>query len=363
MKRPSLVLRQLNPGACRTYLVGWEPTREATLIDPVLERVDDYLNLLQKDGWTLRYVMDTHTHADHLSGGTALARRTGAEYAMHKKSGVSSLDLRLKDGSSLRLGEVEMDVIETPGHTRDSVTLSLPGILLTGDWLFIGGAGRTDLPGGDPAEHWESLQRVLPGFRDTDVIYPAHDYRNLTESALGVERRTNPNLRERSKEDYVTWMASMAQATPEWMLKTVAANLAGTTDPEVDWIPADAACRSMCSPVDTASVRSVPEVSPEEVRSRVAAAEPPLLLDVREPDEFWGPLGHLPGAVLVPLGELPQRLAELDTHRARPVVTICRSGNRSVAAAAILLDAGFQEVASMAGGTEAWQLKGYPVDR
>jgi rhodanese-related sulfurtransferase len=334
------------------------------LIDPVLDHVDAYLEHLEGDGWTLRYAIDTHTHADHLSGGTALAQRTGAEYAMHKKSGVRTLGRRLSDGSALRVGNVTLDFIETPGHTKDSLTVNLPGMLLTGDWLFIGGAGRTDLPGGDPAEHWESLQRVVPGLKDTDVIYPAHDYRNLTESTIGVERRTNPNLTPRSKESYVKWMTSMSQPTPEWMVKTVRANLEGKTDLAIDWIPADAACMSMCSPVTTdLSVESVPEVSVEEVYARQRATAPPLLLDVREPDEYIGSLGHVPGSVLVPLGELRERLAEMDPHRGRAIVTVCRSGNRSLFAAAILLEAGFADVSSMAGGTEAWHQNGYPIER
>jgi sulfur dioxygenase len=357
-----MVFQQLNPGACRTYLIGSESTREAALIDPVLEHVDHYMELLQQGGWTLRFVIDTHTHADHLSGGTALAGRTEAEYAMHKKTGVRTVNLRLGDGSSLRLGELKVEVVETPGHTRDSVTLSLPGMILTGDWLFIGGAGRTDLPGGDPAEHWESLRRVLPRFQETDLIYPAHDYRNLNESTLAAERRSNPNLIERSKDDYVRWMTYMARPTPEWMIKTLTANADGTTDPVVDWMPAGTACQSTCAPVDAGTFGSVREISPEEVRSSGRTTAPPLILDVREPEEFSGSLGHLPGALLIPLGELSQRLAELEPHRARAVVTVCRSGNRSIAAAALLLDAGFADVASMAGGTEAWQRSGYPLD-
>lgn len=363
-KDPAVVLRQLNPGACRTYLLGSGSTREAALIDPVLDHVQQYRELLEGEGWTLRYVIDTHTHADHLSGATALVEQTAAEYAMHKKSGVRTVGTKLNDGSSLRVGEVVLDFIETPGHTKDSVTVSLPGRLLTGDWLFIGGAGRTDLPGGDPAEHWESLQRVVPSFRETDVVYPAHDYRNLTESTVGEERRTNPHLSPRSKESYVGWLESLAQPTPNWMVKTVRANLDGTTDAAVDWIPQDAACMSMCSTVvGNVSLEGVTEVSSEEVHARHQGADPPFLLDVREADEYSGPLGHLPGTTLVPLGELSDRVTELDPHRSQSIVTICRTGNRSLVAAAILRDAGFEDVSSMAGGTEAWLGKGYPVER
>ena len=360
----SLVFRQLNPGACRTYLLGSPVNREAALIDPLLSRLESYRKLLEEESWTLRYVIDTHTHADHLSGGTALAQQTGAEYAMHKKSDVRTLARRLTDGTTLSVGGVNVDFIETPGHTKDSVSISLPGKLLTGDWLFIGGAGRLDLPGGDPGEHWESLQRVIPGLDDGVTIHPAHDYRDLTESTLGFERETNPNLGPRSKESYVAWMESMSQPTPEWMVKTVRKNLDGTIDPQVDWIPADAACMSVCSPVLSGfPLESVPQVSVEDVRARQRGNVPPLLLDVREPAEYIGPLGHVPGTVLVPLGELQARLTEFDPYRARPIVTICRTGHRSLVAGGIFLEAGFADVSSMAGGTEAWQQKGYPTER
>jgi len=354
-----LVVTQLNPGACRTYFVGSESTKEAVLIDPVLNRVDDYLEFLRDGRWTLRYVLDTHTHADHISGGVALIERTEAEYAMHKKAGGRAVGRRLVDGDSLRVGDVVMDVIETPGHTKDSVTARLPGILLTGDWLFIGGAGRTDLPGGDPADHWESLHRVVPGFSDTDKILPGHDYDGRNESTLGVERQSNPNLSEKTKEDYIVWMASMAQPTPDWMLKTVRANVAGTTDPNVDWIPEDAACMSVCSPLAAPSV-PVPEISSENLRKMMAEEDPsPLVLDVRQPEELTGPLGRLPGAINISLGELQQRLSEISDRREGPIVTVCRSGNRSIAAAAVLIEAGFEGVSSMAGGLQDWRQKGY----
>ena len=358
----SFVIKQLNRGACRTYFVGSEPTKEAALIDPVLGHVDDYLKFLEDGGWTLRYVLDTHTHADHISGGVALTERTEAEYAMHKKTGVRAVGRRLTDGDSLRMGDVVMEVIETPGHTKDSVTVSLPGILLTGDWLFIGGAGRTDLPGGDPAEHWESLHRVLPGFSDTETILPGHDYRDLTESTLGVERQSNRNLSERTKEDYVAWLASMAQPTPDWMLKTVRANVAGTTDPKVAGIPEDAACMSVCSPVAAPSV-PVPEISSEDLRTMIAKGGPtPLVLDVRQPEELVGSVGRLSGASFIPSGELQQRLSEISDHREGPIVTVCRSGNRSITAAAILIEAGFQNVSSMAGGMQDWRQKDYSAE-
>ena len=123
--------------------------------------MDDYLKFLKENTWTLRYVIDTHTHANHISGGVLVRERTDATYVRHKKAGSNHPTERLTDGSMLALGSLTSEAIETPGHTKDSLTLKLPGAILTGDWLFIGGAGRTDLPGGDPGEHWHSLQRVI----------------------------------------------------------------------------------------------------------------------------------------------------------------------------------------------------------
>ncbi|MFQ5790981.1 MAG: rhodanese-like domain-containing protein [Acidobacteriota bacterium] len=359
----SMVFKRLNPGACRTYLVGSSATREAALVDPVLERVEDYLQLLSKEGWQLRYVLDTHTHADHVSGAASLVDRAGAEYAMHRKSQVRRLGLRLSDGSTLPLGDLEIQVIETPGHTKDSVSLQLPGRLLTGDWLFIGGAGRTDLPGGDPGEHWDSLQRVMPGLDDGIRIFPAHDYQERSESTLGEERRANISLLRRERGDYVAWLSSLSRPAPEWMLKTIEANKVGTTDPGVSFMPPDGAACMACEPQVAAVTASLPSVSPEDVWATTKEKGAPLLLDVRQPEEYVGPLGHVPGAVLIPLGELSSRLSEIRDYRAREVVTICKSGARSGTAAQLLLKAGFKSVFTLSGGTEAWNRKGYPVER
>ena len=136
--REELVFGQLNDGVCRTYFVGSSLTRDAALVDPVLGSTDRYLRHLASGGWALRVVIDTHTHADHLSGGRVLAERTGAQYAMHPRAGSHHVSLRLSDGAALKVGGVSIEAIETPGHTKDSLSLRIPGRILTGDWLFIG---------------------------------------------------------------------------------------------------------------------------------------------------------------------------------------------------------------------------------
>jgi glyoxylase-like metal-dependent hydrolase (beta-lactamase superfamily II)/rhodanese-related sulfurtransferase len=362
MKKEELVFEQLNPDACRTYFVGSPETREAALVDPVLGATDEYLKVLEKSGWRLRYVIDTHTHADHLSGGRLLSQLTSAEYAMHKKAGAKHASLRLTDGSTLSLGGTILEAIETPGHTKDSITLKLPGRLLTGDFLFIGGAGRTDLPGGDPGEHWESLNRVIPSIDESTLLYPGHDYQGKRESVLREEKRTNSNLEPRGREEYVAWLSSMRRPTPEWMVETVRANNDGPTDPSLNLMPQDAVSACMCEP---APALGLPELSVEEVRRLAASGGESgrLLLDVRQPDEYVSDLGHVPGAILIPLPELPARLTEIESYREKRVIAICRSGSRSAQATALLKDAGFQDVWNMTGGTLAWREKGFPVER
>jgi glyoxylase-like metal-dependent hydrolase (beta-lactamase superfamily II)/rhodanese-related sulfurtransferase len=355
-----VVVRQLNEGACRTYLVGSTRTREAVLVDPVLGSTDRYLRHLREGGWQLRWVIDTHTHADHLSGCRLLAERTGAEYTMHRKAGARHAATRLSDGSTLKAGDVLLEAIETPGHTKDSLTLKVAGRVLTGDWLFIGGAGRTDLPGGDPGEHWDSLARVIPSLDETTLVLPGHDYNGLSDAVLGAQKRTNDHLQERSRDEYVAWLSAAAEPTPAWMIETLRANNDGPVDPTLRLAPPDAA--SVCA---VGPIPHVPRISVDEVRRRLDSQAPPgpLLLDVRLPEEYTGELGHVPGAVLIPLPHLAARVHEIAGHRGGTVVTICRSGNRSARAAAILRDAGFEDVRNLTGGTLAWRKRGFPVER
>jgi glyoxylase-like metal-dependent hydrolase (beta-lactamase superfamily II)/rhodanese-related sulfurtransferase len=361
MKKQDLVFEQLNPGACRTYFVGSARTRDAVLVDPVLGATEEYLRYLSSGGFTLRYVIDTHTHADHLSGGRLLAERTGAEYLMHKRAGAQHASRSLTDGSKITVGDLVLEAIETPGHTKDSLTLLLPGRILTGDFLFIGGAGRTDLPGGDPADHWESLHRVIPSLDESTLVYPGHDYNGRTDSTLREEKRSNVNLKPRGREEYVAWLSATKRPTPSWMLNTVRANNEGSTDPALNFMPADAVSACMCEPAPS---MAIPELSVDDVRGLVASeGSGRLLLDVRQPDEYTGELGHVPGAILIPLPELPARLSEIESYRDKRVIAICRTGSRSAKATALLLESGFQDVWNMAGGTVAWREKGFPVER
>ena len=353
---------QMNEGPCRTYFIGADESRDAAIVDPLIARVDDYLQFAKDGGWNVRYAIDTHTHADHVSGARLLQERGDVEVLMHKKAAAKFPTARMTDGSDVRLGDGELRIqaIETPGHTRDSISLLAGGKLMTGDWLFIGGAGRTDLPGGNSGEHWDSLSRVIPTLDEQTTIHPGHDYQDKHESVLAHEKKTNVNLEPRSRDDYVRWLAAMTQPTPPWMIETVKANNEGSLDPSADFMPEGAESACMCQP---APAGAIPSISVTEVHALGDERHQALLLDVREPDEYVGPLGHVPGATLIPLGQLGSRLDELEAHRDQTVIAICKSGGRSARATALLLDAGFTRVLNMTGGTLAWRAAGYDTDR
>ena len=186
------IFEELNGGAsCRTYLIVSPRTREALIVDPVLELVPTYAQRLVKDQLRLTMVVDTHTHADHLSGGRELARMTGA---VHAGAPEGSVQQPLREGDVLRVGDVSLMVWASPGHTADALVLKMEDRVLTGDTLLIGATGRTDLPTGDAEAEYHSLQRLLSLPGDT-LVFPAHDYAGRTFSTIGHERLTNPRLR------------------------------------------------------------------------------------------------------------------------------------------------------------------------
>jgi len=360
-----MIFEQLNPGACKTYLVASEKTKEAMLVDPLADRADDYEAELKRRGLSLKYVVDTHVHADHLSGGALLKRRTGAQYLMHHNSVAGCVDTRLHDGDRLHVGDVEVKVMHTPGHTQDSVTLKLADRLLTGDFLFIGegGAGRTDLPGGDAQEHWEALQH-LHGLPDELQVFPGHDYHHRDASTLGEERQRNPRLStKRPKDEYVRWLDGQVLGPAEWMKDVISANYGCATDTQGLDIPHEKPACEVGGTAGDVVQELVRDVGVAEVVKALAAPDKPLVLDVREQSEFLGELGHIHGAQLVPLGTLSFRVAELEQHKDAPIVVVCRSGGRSSVAAAILTAAGFTRVQSMVGGMLAWNGARQPVDR
>lgn len=354
-------IRELNGKDCKTYLLHSERSREALLVDPLLDRTDAYLELLRKEGLRLAGVADTHTHADHLSGCAALRDRLDIPYLMHADARQECVTRRLADGEALGLGGSEVRFLHTPGHTPDSLSVTFEDAFLSGDFLFIGalGAGRLDLPGGDPASHYESLRR-LDSLKDAVALLPGHDYQGRAASSMGEERTLNPVLRPRAREEYLRWWAERRLPPAEWMKDVAKANLACTRDPRAAKVPqGQAACASACAPGH--GEEDFPELSSADLsRMLQAGTLKPFLLDVRTPEEFEGELGHIAGSVLIPIDELAGRVREVPAGAA--VVSICRSGKRAAKAAGVLREAGFEKVWVLAGGMLAWNEERLPVE-
>ena len=358
-----MIFRQLNPHSCLTYLVGAPRSKEVILIDPVLEHVTDYLSLLSREGLKLTHVIDTHTHADHLSGAAALKDQTDCDYVMHTSAPAHCVSFRVIDGFECHLADTRVKVMHTPGHTKDSITLVLPDRILVGDVLFLddGGAGRDDLPGGDPAAHWESL-RKLSTLPDELIVYPAHDYRHRQASSLAQQKRTNPFLKPRSRDEYVQFLEDLKLGPADWMKDVLKANYHCARDPKAAWIPVDApACEVKGTLAHGANDLQVGSIPPSEVKLRLDEKQAIILLDVRERSELVGELGHILGVKHIPIANLPSKLAELTAHKGAQIVTVCRSGGRAHSAAQILMQAGFDNVYVMAGGMTAWRQADFPV--
>jgi glyoxylase-like metal-dependent hydrolase (beta-lactamase superfamily II)/rhodanese-related sulfurtransferase len=327
-KTRALVVHQMRAEHCFAYFVADVDTREAALVDPRADQLGEYLKALEERGWSLRLVIETHTHADHLSGAAELRVRTGAEVLLSERARSEVATRRLRDGDRVAVGGHDIEVLASPGHTDDSVSLLADGALITGDALLIGGAGRTDFQNGSPAALYETLHERFAGLPDDLTIYPGHDYAGRTHSTLGQERQTNPLLRLTDRDRFVSTLRAGRQAKPANMDAIVAANIRG--------------------------VRPSPRITVEELAGVLSGAQPPLVVDVRLPAEYHAV--HLEPSLLMPLDEIARRREEIP--RERELVLVCRTGARARLAASQLT--GFR-TRVLEGGLVAWQEAGRPV--
>jgi glyoxylase-like metal-dependent hydrolase (beta-lactamase superfamily II)/rhodanese-related sulfurtransferase len=345
-----MVFRELNRGKCKTYLIGCERTKRAALIDPVKIHVDRYLSLLAYEGLKLDAVIDTHTHADHPTGTFLLKDLTGARLIMHRRAPVPVATEHVEDGDVIHVGDLEVKVLYTPGHTPDGISLYVDGCVFTGDTLLIGGTGRADFAGGDAGREYDSIAGKLFQLPDETAVYPAHDYRGNTSSTIGQEKRANPRVAGRTRDEYVALMTSLDFPLPEKIQEVLQPNQTAIEDDKTRF-------------PDLAQLNSVRQLNAQEVSTRIAASTPTFVLDVREPQEYAGEFGHIPGAALIPLRELAERAGELIPHKGGPIVVVCRSGVRSTTAAAILSGLGFEHVYNLQGGMIDWNDNALPVER
>ena len=360
-----LIFEQLNPRGCKTYLIASARTGEAWLVDPVLDYIEEYMDVLESCKLKLAFAIDTHTHADHISGSPKLTDITGCAYLMHDTAQPKQVTDKVGDGTQLYLDGELVHVMHTPGHTGDSLCLVMPDKILTGDTLFLdeGGAGRDDLPGGDAAVHWESLQR-LRELHDNVVVYPGHDYRNRRPSTMREQKLRNPFFNTGSQTDYIRFVDELKLGPADWMKEVLKANVHCTRERGGLHIPADAsACESLGATAACASFAEPAEVTAHELRQRLDAKDSLVLLDVRESSELASELGHLGEIRHIPVGAIVQRLLELKPYAEQEIIVICKMGGRSRSAAKILLSEGFPHVKVLTGGMLAWNNAGLPVRR
>lgn len=338
-----------------TYLLGDPERGEALLIDPVFEHVRRDSALLRELGLRLVATLETHVHADHVTGAWLLQQHLGSRIHVAAAGGAQGADRLLADGDSVAFGRRQLQVRATPGHTDGCLTYVLDdeSMAFTGDALLIRGCGRTDFQQGSAAKLYRSVHTQILCLPAHCLLFPGHDYKGLTVTSVEEERQFNPRFGGNSSEaDFIGYMDHLGLPHPKLIDIAVPANLrCGRPEGDAAALPDEPQWAAL-----TWTFAGLWEIQPQALEDLTNAAQ---IVDVREPGEFIGPLGHIRDARLFPLGELPKRMNELD--RSRPVVVVCRSGTRSAQAALQLGKAGFTQVANLAGGMLRWRASGHPV--
>ena len=350
----SMLFRQLfdQTSSTYTYLLADERSRDAVLIDCVYEQHARDAALIRELGLTLRHTLDTHVHADHVTGAWLMKMELLSTIALARVYGAANVDLPLAHGDVVRFGGEALEVRATPGHTDGCLSFVTADHtrVFTGDALLVRGAGRTDFQQGDAHRLFASIRDQLFTLPDGCIVCPAHDYEGRTSSTIGEERAFNPRIGGgAAEEDFVAYMRNLALPHPKQLALALPANLRAG-EPEESRAPTEPAW----GPVVT-TYAGFPEIAPDWVarhRDRVR------VLDVRSVAETTGELGQLTGAQLIPLDDLRARVAELSDDK--PVVVVCQTGRRSAMATAILRKAGFTRVANVAGGMVRWRELGLP---
>jgi glyoxylase-like metal-dependent hydrolase (beta-lactamase superfamily II)/rhodanese-related sulfurtransferase len=340
-----MIFEQIATGGCQSYLLGCEETHAAVLIDPNLKQTDHYLGLAAKDGLRIKYVLDTHTHADHFSAARELGRALNVRVVTHRLSPAPYADFRLCDGEILRVGQMRLSALHTPGHTRDSMCMVAEDRVFTGDTLLIGGTGRTDLPTGDPEALYDSLFNRLLKLDPALKVYPAHDYKGRSHSTIGEEIAGNPRLQKRERGEFVAMMRTLNLEAPTHLTEALRTNMSGGKT--VAQMLSDAAA-------------NIAFISMAELAERVKRNDPELvLLDVREKDAFAA--GHIPGAKHLPRGQLELRVNTELPDPTQRILVCCEFGHISTLAAATLRELGYTHATALDGGIKAWRESGLPL--
>jgi sulfur dioxygenase len=343
-----MIFRQLfdQTSGTYSYLLASRHGGEALIIDPVLEKVDRYLQLVRELDLKLVKAVDTHLHADHITGLGALRDKIQCITVMGEETKADVVSMRLADGDKLTIEGLALDVIYTPGHTDDSYSFVMPDRVFTGDTLLIRGTGRTDFQNGDPRQQYDSIFRRLLKLPNETLVYPAHDYKGDTVSTIGEEKAYNPRLQVKSMEEYVELMSNLKLANPKMMDVAVPANM------KVGLHQEEIARRGWAVTAEQAlALAGKPDVA---------------LIDLRERSERERH-GVIPGALHVPYTALQENIAaggmlhELARAIGKRLLFYCAFGERSAMAVQAAQDAGFASASHIQGGIDAWKKAGGPL--
>lgn len=318
-----------HPQGCRAYLVADPTSHQALALDVHLDLVEEVAAALASAGWTLPYVVDTHTHADHPSGAAPLAARFTSTRIAHRAAAHEGVTRHPTDGETLHLGDVPITVRHTPGHTPDHLVLVTDHALFSGDTLLIGNVARTDFLGGDAGQLFDSLHTLLPTLPPDTVVLPGHDYHGHLQSTVAQELRTNPWLQIEDRAEFIRALTANPPPRPANMDALLDLNRSGTEIPST--------------------------ISAQEVARLVSTGGATSIIDVRTPPEVA--TEHIPGARPIPLDELRTRADEIRATPA-PRLLLCRSGTRATLARTTLTDLGISGLTVITGGIQAYAAAG-----
>jgi sulfur dioxygenase len=349
-----LLFRQLFDAATGTfsYLLADVASGEGVLIDPVFEQHSRDLSLIQELGIRLVACLDTHAHADHVTGSWLMHQATGSAIGLAAAARAENVTLPLQHGDRVAFGGRHLEVRSTPGHTDGCVSYVLDdhSMAFSGDALLVRGCGRCDFQQGDAHTLWRSITEQIFTLPHSCLLYPGHDYTGRTVTSVAEEKAFNARLGGAATErDFVGHMENMKLPHPHKIAEALPGNMRSGK-------PREQAAASGWGPLSR-SYAGLPELPPSWVAEHLGEL---TLLDVRSAEEYNGPDGHIPGSVLLPLPELDNRASEIPAGR--PVVAVCHSGSRSALATQQLLKAGVNQVANLRGGLARWGDEGYPLE-
>jgi sulfur dioxygenase len=362
-----------------TYLIADPINKDAVLIDPVNTHIDDYLALLAELGLKLKYTLETHVHADHITASGLLRQKLGAQTGVSALCGAETADFQIKDGDVFAFTNGEqINVIATPGHTKGSISFLWHDRVFTGDALLIGGCGRTDFQGGDAGVQYDSITQRLFALPDDTLVYPGHDYQQRWVSNIMQERTTNPRLASKTREQFIEIMNNLNLPKPKLIDEAVPANrFCGLEEKQrQDAVAHRENVRESAKTGDVPIVNcggDMPKTGGITVQDMVAAAKQQItevnvekakqliaegnitVIDTREESEYA--VGHLDKAMLLPRGVLEFKIGGIPelADKGKPVLIYCRTGGRASLAALSMKALGYTNVLSIVGGYEAWQ--------